>query len=119
MVEPVSLPVLRIEFFPRQDADARQSNHPNLHFASRRMDKGLEFAVDGAGRKIVVDKPTVTGCVLLGINVPFVGDERSQIGRVIVRADGDRVTYALAKIGAYGQFSWTPSEALSSQFSGI
>ena len=69
----------------------------------------LKFAVDSAGREIVVDKTTVTGCVLVCVNVPFVGDERSQISRVIIRADGDRVTYARAKVGTYSQFSWTPS----------
>ena len=109
MVKPVIFAVIRIQYFPRQDSDSRLRNHPNLHFTSRRMDKGLKFAVDSAGREIVVDKTTVTGCALVCVNVPFVRDERSQIGRVIVRADSDRVTYARAKVGTYSQFSWTPS----------
>ena len=101
--------VLHIEFFPREDSNSRQRHHPDLHFTSRGMGKGLKFTVDGPRRKIVVDKTAVTGRVLLGVNVPLVMNERSQIGRVIIRAGGDRVPNARTKIGAESQLSWTPS----------
>ena len=106
MVKSIIFAVLRIKFFPRQDPNSRQRYHPNLHFTSRRM---LKFAVDSPRREIVLDKTAVTGRVLLGVNVPFFMDERSQTGQVVIRAGGDRVPYSRTKVGAESQFSWTPS----------
>ena len=108
MVKPVIFAVRRTKYFPRQDSNSRQRYHPKLHFTSR--SKWLEFAVDGPRREIVVEKTTVTGCVLLlGVNVPFFMKERRRILRVIFWAGGYKVPYLRTKVGANSHLGLTPS----------
>ena len=80
MVKPVILPIFCVEFLSEQNANPRERDYPELHLASVGVSKRLKLAVDGPWREIVVDKTTVTGCVLVGVNVPFFRNERSQIG---------------------------------------
>ena len=89
MVERVILPVFCVEFFSWEDAYTRERDYPDLHLAGIGVSKWLKLAADGPRGEIVVYEASIAGRVFLGIDIPFLGDEGSQVCRVVIRTRGN------------------------------
>ena len=91
MVKPVILPIFCVEFLSGQDANPRERDYPELDLASFGVSERLKLAVDGPWRNIVIDKASVTGRVVLRIDISFLMDEGCKVRRPVIWACGHGV----------------------------
>lgn len=103
------LPISCVEFFARQNSYTRERDDPNLHLASVGVGNGLKPTVDRPRGEIIIDKASVTGRVVLRIDISFLMDEGCKVRRPVIGACGHGVPDARSMIGADGQLRRAPS----------